>query len=823
VPAPTTCTIIARNYAAHARVLARSFADHHPGQRLQVLIIDDREAGSDWSEEPFDVVTPLELPLEVRTLHEMAMCYEVMELATALKPWLMRLMLQRSGGGPVLYLDPDILVLAPLDAMTTLLGEHQVVLTPHTTEPIPRDGRQTSEVDILASGVYNLGFLGVSAGCEPFLDWWSERLRLDSIVDHANMLFTDQRWIDLAVPYFAHHLLRDPGYNVAYWNAYQRPVERVGEGYRAGGEPLRCFHFSGFDPLRPHILSRHQGDRPRVLPSEHPAVAALCRDYASRLLAEGYLEARQVPFAWATLPDGTAIDKRMRRSYRTGLVRTDTDGEPRPPDPFDPSDAEALYAWFATPDKHFAPAPSLPRYLWEVYAERPDLQQSYPLVSSVDEAWYKRWLLDYGRTEVDAPPALMPLVSGEIPWGTQVPESAPPEELRPGILVSGYLRAEVGVGQAARLAMSVIEAAGVTATSYVYGLTPSRQEHPWGAADATRADLDTNLVCVNSDQLADFALIVGPDFFEGRYTVGSWMWETERLPERAGAASELLDEIWVSSAYTLAAVTATVKDTPAFVFPHPVVVPPVSAAHGRDDLGMPGGYVFLFMFDFLSTIARKNPLGLIEAFSRAFRPDEGPQLVLKSINGQGWIHDLERVRLAVAERPDIHLIDRYATRAELNAMLALCNCYVSLHRAEGFGLTIADAMALGKPAIATAYSGNLEFMDPDTSHLVPYSLTTVGTDTPIYPAEDKWAEPDLDAAAEAMRRVYRDRDGARRMAELGRERVLRHYGMTRSVSFLKERLGAIRQMRADGYTSEVAEAVRRRVGRGGTGLAPQAD
>jgi glycosyltransferase involved in cell wall biosynthesis len=823
VPAPTTCTIIARNYAAHARVLARSFAHHHPGQRLQVLVVDDVDAGTDWSDEPFDVVSPFELPLEERTFHEMAMCYEVMELSTALKPWLMRLLLQRSGGGPVLYLDPDILVLARLDPVTALLGEHHVVLTPHTTEPIPRDGRQACEVDILASGVYNLGFLGLSAGCEPFLEWWSERLRLDSIVDHANMLFTDQRWIDLAVPYFEHHLLRDPGYNVAYWNVYQRPVEQVGADYLAGGEPLRFFHFSGFDPLRPHILSKHQGDRPRVLLSEHPTVASLCREYASRLLAEGYLDARPVPFAWATLPDGTAIDKRMRRAYRTGLIRTDAHGEPRPPDPFDPAGAEALYSWFATPDKLLPQAPSMPRYLWQIYLERSDLQRSYPLVSSVDEAWYKRWLFDYGRKELDVPEGLMPLLLGEITWGTQVPVSAPPDQLRPGILLSGYLRAELGVGQAARLAMNIVEAAGVTAASYVYGLTSSRQEHPWSAADTTLADLDTNLVWVNADQLPSFALTVGPDFFEGRYTIGNWAWETERLPERDAAASKLVDEIWVPSAYTLEAVTATAKDTPVFVFPHPVVVPPVSAAHGRDDLGLPGGYVFLFMFDFLSTIARKNPLGLIEAFSRAFRPGEGPQLVLKSINGQRCIHDLERVRLAVAGRPDIHVIDRYATRSELNAMLALCNCYVSLHRAEGFGLTIADAMALGKPAIATGYSGNLDFMDMDTSHLVPYSLTTVGTDTPIYPADDKWADPDLDAAAEAMRSVYLDRDGARRMAELGRERVLRRYGMSRSVCFLKERLAAIRQMRADGYRSEIADTLRRRVGPGGTGLAPQAD
>lgn len=808
---PTTCTIIARNYLAHARVIARSFTDQHPGQRLQVLLVDDVEEGTDAGGEPFDVVAPRDLPLTERTYHEMAMCYDVMELSTALKPTLLKLMLARSGGEPVLYLDPDVLVLAPLDEVAPLAREHSIVLTPHASAPMPRDGLRPSETEILASGVYNMGFVALAAGSEAFLDWWEVRLRRDAVVDHARMLFTDQRWIDLAVSCFEMHLLRDEGYNVAYWNADQRPVQRRDGRWYAGDRPLRFYHFSGFNPRAPHVLSKHQGSEPRVRLSEHPGILALSREYSRRLVEEGWEECRDLPSRWDTLPDGTTIDRRMRRAYRTGLLQSDATGAPPPPDAFDKASLVGLYDWYARPDPRHRSAPRLPRYLWEIYADREDLRRAYPHVGTIHETGFRDWLHDNGTVEVDVPPPLHPLVLGEIPWGAPPVAPAPPTELRSGIVVAGYLRAELGIGEAARLAIESVEAAGVRCASYSYGATVSRQRHPWRSPDTRSPDLDTNVVCVNPDQLAIFSLSVGPAFFDGRYTIGSWYWETERLPEAMAASRDLVDEIWVPSAYTAAAVRATIDDRPVHVFPHPIRVPDVDHSLRREDLGLPEGFVFFFVFDFLSSIARKNPVGLIDAFSRAFRPDEGATLVLKSINGHLRVLDAERVRLAAAERPDVVLLDRYADKAELGAMLALSDCYVSLHRAEGLGLTIADAIALGKPAIATGYSGNLDFMDAESSLLVPYTLTTVGPGVDEYPADARWADPDLDAAAEAMRRVHDHPEEALHAAARGRERVLRDHTPRRAGEFVAARFAAAQERRAAGYTSGVAGAVRRRM------------
>ena len=155
-------------------------------------------------------------------------------------------------------------------------------------------------------------------------------------------------------------------------------------------------------------------------------------------------------------------------------------------------------------------------------------------------------------------------------------------------------------------------------------------------------------------------------------------------------------------------------------FPLPVEVRPEHRLT-RADLGLPPDrFVFLFTFDFLSTTARKNPIGLVEAFRLAFEPGSGPMLLLKSINAERCPQDLSALKEAAAGHPDIQLSDAYVTQEHMQALTAACDCYVSLHRSEGFGLGLAEAMAYGKPTIATGYSGNLGFMDESNSYLVSY-------------------------------------------------------------------------------------------------------
>ncbi len=182
-------------------------------------------------------------------------------------------------------------------------------------------------------------------------------------------------------------------------------------------------------------------------------------------------------------------------------------------------------------------------------------------------------------------------------------------------------------------------------------------------------------------------------------------------------------------------------------------------------------FTFLFTFDFFSTARRKNPVGLVEAYKRAFEPGDGAQLVIKSFNGDVKPESLAQLERAAAGRDDIHVIDRFLPVEQKDALLARADAYVSLHRSEGFGLSLAEAMLLGKPVIATGYSGNLQFMTPANSWLVGYELTRVGEGVEMYPPDARWAEPDLDHAAELMREVRAGGDAVTLRAERGRRDV----------------------------------------------------
>jgi glycosyltransferase involved in cell wall biosynthesis len=189
-------------------------------------------------------------------------------------------------------------------------------------------------------------------------------------------------------------------------------------------------------------------------------------------------------------------------------------------------------------------------------------------------------------------------------------------------------------------------------------------------------------------------------------------------------------------------------------------------------MGLPADrYVFLTTFDHLSVPERKNPFGAIDAFTRAFAEDEGPVLLVKSMNGaQGW-RNHERLLLAAAGRRDIVVWDEHLSREDQMAVVANADCLVSLHRSEGLGLHCAEAMWLGKPVIATRYSGNCDFMDGSVAAMIDYRLVNVQHGQGVYPSTAMWADPDLDQAASWMRRLAEHPKLGRDLGKAARKRM----------------------------------------------------
>jgi glycosyltransferase involved in cell wall biosynthesis/SAM-dependent methyltransferase len=810
------CTIIAKNYVAQARVLARSFAEHNPGGRCSVLVIDDYEGYLDPAEEQFRILTPAQVGCE--EFEEMAWRYDVLELSTAVKPWLLAFLLEE-GAPAITYLDPDIRVYSSLDRLDELARAHGIVLTPHNTEPLPDDGKRPNQIDILLAGVYNLGFVSLGAGKETgtLLRWWRERLLNDCRVDPLNGYFVDQRWFDLAPGLSSDHaIVRDPQYNLAYWNLHSRRLEHGADGYTVEGERLAFFHFSGFDPTKPEVLSRHQS---RISVEPETALARICDEYAEATLASGYGKAKDWPYSYHLLPSGVSFSRRLRKLYEVATERGEVQGTP-----FSQAGSDSFMCWLAEPAAG-APA-GVNRLLAELYGTRVDLKEAFPDVAGADHDAFLSWAQRSGVLEeptLGVLPAVGNGADGDAlaadaaaaasngdgegagaaaPSGSQAPGAqrvpVPADRaIEPvahpwGVNVVGYFRSELGVGEAARQLVSALDAQGVPVLP-VHGRTipPNRQGHAYTHLDYTDARYPVNLICMNADVLGEFASQAGQEFFDGRYSIGMWFWEIEQFPEIWVSAFDHVDELWLPTDHVVRALSphASVPITKVTL---PVEMPTMLSAT-REELGLPEGFMFLFSFDHNSVFERKNPLALLDAYTRNFDPDDDAVLVIKSINADAVEADHERLLAAAANRPDVHIVDGYLSAAQKNQMVAACDCYVSLHRSEGFGLTMAEAMYLGKPVIATGYSGNLDFMTHENSYLVEHTLVRIGSGAPPYPPDGMWAEPDVAHAGRLMREVFDRPEQAAERGRRGADDIRRTHSPAAAGELMGRRLELLRE------------------------------
>jgi hypothetical protein len=221
-------TIFAKNYLAHARALMDSLKRHYPDVGLSAILVVRADGYFDSLAEDFEIVSSEELP--IRASREFHFKYSLLELSPAAKPYAMQFLLDRHGAKNIIYFDPDILLYASLDSILARLQSHSFLLTPHLTSPL-WDDRRPTELDILRSGAFNLGFLALRDGAESraLLPWWQSRLEDHCRVDLAGGLFVDQRWMDLEPGLFPRMgILRDPGCNVANWNLSHRKVEGAG-------------------------------------------------------------------------------------------------------------------------------------------------------------------------------------------------------------------------------------------------------------------------------------------------------------------------------------------------------------------------------------------------------------------------------------------------------------------------------------------------------------------------------------------------------------------------------------------------------------------
>lgn len=794
----------------HARVLADSLRQHEPEWRLEVAVVGSPPSRSSGEDLRLLSVAE-ELDIDVQALLAR---HGPSELVSVLVP---RLLERRCGVGSDawLHLPASVWALGSLAPLAALVSERGVLLAQRAGDDPPDDGLEPSREQLARMGRIAPDLIGVdgSPQSRSFLRWWHDRLqdelgRLDGRPRSHDK--EDWEWLlrrlELAPARFSTAVLDDPGCNLSVWNLHEHSLAQTHAGIKVDDRwPLRFMDLPGFEPDRPYRLSAVSS---RVRLSQMPVLSELSVRYAQKLIEFGWQDVAGRVSIGGRLANGVVFDETMSSMYAMACEVGEDFG-----DLSSTEGTEAFMAWLRQP---IAPWESegITRYIvHRVMRERPDVTAAFPDLYGNDSHRFAAWWQASGRTELPVAEQLLLPAQGASSRAASASAGAPSGSARSrrvktkpaptrrptaavdlllGVRVTGYLGHILGLGSAARGYISALAASDIPLSTVSVPLdhlqapvelSPDYGRHSYDEV-VTEGGHAFDLICVNADELPHVVERLGEDYFRGP-RIAVWGWETNSIPRRWARAFGLVDEIWVYSRFMAENIGAA-SPVPVIALPPPVQAP--SRNRGPLRLGVPSGFLFLFIFDYLSTIQRKNPVGLIEAFKKAFAPGEGPRLLIKTINAPLRPLAEEEVLWAAEGRPDIHVIDRSLSGEEKDAVMMACDCYVSLHRSEGFGLTLAEAMAIGKPVIGTRYSGNIDFMTDENSFLVDYEITRVGPDCEIYPADGEWADPDLEQAADMMRRVYDEPDEAARRASRARQDIARTLSPEATGAAMRRRL-----------------------------------
>ena len=371
-------------------------------------------------------------------------------------------------------------------------------------------------------------------------------------------------------------------------------------------------------------------------------------------------------------------------------------------------------------------------------------------------------------------------------------ESDEPDQLKSGVNLIGYTRAEMGVGEGARS-----DAKSLSAANEPFGIicyttdNPSRMSDlSWQHKEIDSAPYDITLLHINPDHALMAITELPSAYFDGHYVIGFWAWELPMIPKEWEAAFTHFDEIWVPSSFVQDAV-AIKSPIPVIRIPHSIDVTSDTNI-GRKDFGLPEEpYLFFSMFDTHSLQERKNPYGSINAFKLAFANDDmSVRLILKVNNGNAMA--ISSLQAAIGDYKNIILLDKVYSRIEINSLIANVDCFVSLHRSEGFGLGPAEAMALGKAVVATNWSGNSDYMRPDNSVCVSYELVEIEEDCGPYKKGQIWAEPDVNQAAQGMYRLATEKEFGPQLGKRAQETIKNEFSPAVVGELMRARLAQIR-------------------------------
>ncbi|MGC4073497.1 MAG: glycosyltransferase family 4 protein [Nibricoccus sp.] len=366
---------------------------------------------------------------------------------------------------------------------------------------------------------------------------------------------------------------------------------------------------------------------------------------------------------------------------------------------------------------------------------------------------------------------------------------------RIGLNIVGFHNAELGIGESARCMVRAADAAQIPATAVPLKLPCKARmgDNSFSPFLQEKNPHGVNVFHLDAPAAADIDANHGKAFRAGKYNVGYWAWELPEFPDAWIPYFEYLHEIWCPSDFVRAAI-ADKSPLPVVTMPHAISFrrPIESIPQLRTRFQLPADkFLFLFLYDLHSYSERKNPRAVLAAFRESGLASKDAALVIKVHGTSGNEADLAALQAAVSDLPGTVLITESFSRADIYALEAACDCFVSLHRAEGFGLAVAECMYLGKPVIATDWSATAEYLNESNGCPVRAELITLQHNHGPYSKGQIWANPDVAHAADWMRRLHADRSLAERLGAAARATIEQKFSPEAIGARYRRRLEAI--------------------------------